>query len=132
MEIANRCDDGPLPWINGDLNSKPLQQTPVSENASETGYGGYGHISEIKLCSASVRFREESGRPEAGAKTAKPARCLHWRQTPRKVLKTEQPDGALQQFYPTRAVDDGDIGKRGRSRFTSGNANSDEPDANDA
>ena len=31
-----------LPWINGDLNSKPLQQTPVSENASETGYGGNG------------------------------------------------------------------------------------------
>jgi hypothetical protein len=52
--------------------------------------------------------------------------------TSRKVLKTEQPDGASQQFYPTRAVDDGDIGKRGRSRFTSGNANSDEPDANDA
>ena len=24
-----------LPWINGDLNSKLLQQTPVSENASE-------------------------------------------------------------------------------------------------
>ena len=60
------------------------------------------------------------------------ARSRHWRQTPRKVLKTEQPDGASQQFYPTRAVDDGDIGKRGRSRFTSGNANSDEPDANDA
>jgi len=32
-----------LPWINGDLNSKPLQQTPVSENASESKNGSKGH-----------------------------------------------------------------------------------------
>ena len=32
-----------LPWISGDLNSKPLQQTPVSEDASESESGSNGH-----------------------------------------------------------------------------------------
>ena len=47
------------PWINDYLNSKPLQQTPVSENASETGYGGYGHIAVIFGAIYYVRLREK-------------------------------------------------------------------------
>ena len=32
-----------LPWINGDLNSKLLQQTPASEIAAEADDVGSGH-----------------------------------------------------------------------------------------
>ena len=46
-----------LPWITGDLNSKPLQQTPVSENGSETGYGGYGHQADISGVTHNICFR---------------------------------------------------------------------------
>ena len=42
--------DGPcLPWISGDLNSKLLEKTAVSENASESKKVSKGHKSEV-LC----------------------------------------------------------------------------------
>ncbi len=49
-----------LPWINGDLNSKLLQQTPASEIAAEADDVGSGHQAEIFGEIFYVRFGEEN------------------------------------------------------------------------
>ena len=41
--LTDVSDGLTLPWINGDLNSKPLQQTPVSVNDCDSSEVRSGH-----------------------------------------------------------------------------------------
>jgi hypothetical protein len=52
-----------------DFSSKLLEEAPASEISSESDDVGSGHIVNIPLCNAAVRYREESSRLHTAAET---------------------------------------------------------------